>query len=347
MNGGKNNDFWTLLGQFFKLYPKQRNISDNTVLNWRYTWNIFLSWLFNVKNIIPEKLSIDTVTSQMLIEFLDDMVKDRNWSPQTRNERLSMIRSFYHYAASVEPLYYNKVKELRRIKKAKCVDSSGVIDYIPKEAMAVLLSIPDPTTRLGCRDMFYMSLAYDIAARTAEMTSMKVKDFNPDKKVVTLTGKGRKQRLVPVSPQTIDMYRSYIRSFHPSYNPEDYLFYTVHNGWHTKMSSDTVARFLKIHSEEARKKCTEMPEKVHPHQAFRTSRAMHLLQSDAPLATVSLILGHSDPITTVKHYAAADTEMKRKLMERASKEMLPDFNDTEAIWKNDKDIIGRLYLGRK
>ena len=283
----------------------------------------------------------------MLMEFLDDMVRDRNWSPQTRNERLSMIRSFYQYAASVEPLYYNKVKELGRIKKAKCVDSSGVIDYIPKEAMTVLLSIPDPTTRLGCRDMFYMSLAYDIAARTAEMTSMKVKDLNSEKKVVTLTGKGQKQRLVPVSPQTIDMYRSYIRSFHPSYDPEDYLFYTVHNGVHTKMSSDTVARFLKIHSEEARKKCTEMPEKVHPHQAFRTSRAMHLLQSDAPLATVALILGHSDPITTVKHYAAADTEMKRKLMERASKEMLPDFNGAEAIWKNDKDIIGRLYLGRK
>ena len=56
---------------------------------------------------------------------------------------------------------------------------------------------------------------------------------------------------------------------------------------------------------------------------------------------------NADPITTVKHYAAADTEMKRRLMERASKEMLPDFNDTEAVWKNDKDIIGRLYLGRK
>ena len=347
MSGGKSNDFWSLLGQFFQLYPKQRNISDNTVLNWRYTWNIFLSWLFSVKGVDPEKLSIDTVTSQILMEFLDDMVRERKWSPQTRNERLSMIRSFYQYAASVEPLHYKKVKELSRIKKAKCVDSSGVIDYIPKEAMSVLLSIPDPATRLGCRDMFYMSLAYDIAARTAEMTSMKVKDFDPDKKVVTLTGKGRKQRLVPVSCQTIDMYNSYIRSFHHLYDPEAYLFYTIHNGEHTKMSSDTVARFLRIYSDEARKKCPEMPEKVHPHQAFRTSRAMHLLQSDAPLATVALILGHADPITTVKHYAAADTEMKRKLMERASKEMLPDFSDKEAIWKNDKDIIGRLYLGKK
>ncbi len=347
MNGGKSNGFWTLLSQFFQLYPKQRNISDNTVLNWRYTWNIFLPWLFNTKGIDPKKLSIDTVTSQMLMEFLDDMARDRNWSPQTRNERLSMIRSFYQYAATVEPLYYNKVKELSRIKKAKCVDASGVIDYIPKDAMTVLLSIPDPATRLGCRDMFYMSLAYDIAARTAEMTSMKVKDLNPDKRVVTLTGKGRKQRLVPVSTQTVDMYKSYTRSFHPEYDPEAYLFYTIHNGEHTRMSSDTVARFLRIYSEKAREICPEMPEKVHPHQAFRTSRAMHLLQSDAPLATVALILGHADPITTVKHYAAADTEMKRKLMEHASKEMLPDFNDTEAIWKNDKDIIGRLYLGKK
>ena len=99
-------------------------------------------------------------------------------------------------------------------------------------------------------------------------------------------------------------------------------------------------------SDEARKICPDMPEKVHPHQAFRTSRAMHMLQSDAPIATVALILGHSDPITTVKHYAAADTEMKRRLMERASKEIFPDFNTDEAVWKGNKDMIGQLYLGK-
>jgi len=89
-----------------------------------------------------------------------------------------------------------------------------------------------------------------------------------------------------------------------------------------------------------------MPEIVRPHQAFRTSRAMHMLQGDAPIATVTLKLGHSDPITTVKHYAAADTEMKRRLMERVLKEIFSDFDIDEAVWKGNKDMIGQLYLGK-
>lgn len=343
----KSNKFWKLLGDFFQKYPIQRNLSENTVLNWKYTWNIFLAWMIHNKNHNPDTITMETVDAVLLTDFLDEMVADRVWTPQTRNERLSMIRSFYQYAASVEPIYYILYQNLSHIKKAKCVDKSGVIDYISKNALAVLLSVPDQTSRLGCRDQFYMSLAYDIAARTAEMTELRMKDFNSEKRTVLLMGKGRKQRIVPVSMQTIALYNNYVKSFHSKYNPEAYLFYTIHNGEHTKMSSDTVARFLKIYSDKARELCDDMPEKVHPHQAFRASRAMHLLQSDAPLATVSLILGHSDPITTVKHYAAADTEMKRKLMERAAKEMLPQINNEDALWKGNKDIIGQLYLGKR
>ncbi len=342
----REKDFWSLLGGFFQIYPSQRNLSENTVLNWRYTWNLFLDWLINIKGIAPHKITMNTVTAALLTEFLDYMTLTRKWTPQTRNERLSMIRSFFQYSASIEPVYYSIVQELGRIKKAKCVDKSGVIDYIPKTAMTVLLSLPDSATRLGCRNQFYMSLAYDIAARTAEMTALRLGDIDREKKTVLLMGKGRKQRVVPVSPEVLALYDHYIKVFHPDSTKDSYLFYTIHDGRHTKMSSDTVARFLKIYTDEAKEKSPEMPEKVHPHQAFRTSRAMHLLQSDAPLATVALILGHSDPITTVKHYAAADTEMKRKLMERVSKEMMPNFGEEDAMWKGNKDIIGRLYLGK-
>lgn len=342
----REKDFWTLLGCFFQTYPSQRNLSENTVINWRYTWNLFLDWLINTKGFKPQEITMDTITAALLTEFLDCMESIRSWTPQTRNERMSMIRSFFQYAASIEPVYYSKVQELERIKKAKCVDKSGVIDYIPKSAMTVLLSIPDSSTRLGCRDQFYMSLAYDIAARTAEMTALRLGDVDREKKTVLLMGKGKKQRVVPVSPKVLALYDHYIRVFHPNSDKNSYLFYTIHDGRHTKMSSDTVARFLKRYADEAKEKSSEIPEKVHPHQAFRTSRAMHLLQSEAPLATVALILGHSDPITTVKHYAAADTEMKRKLMERASKEMMPNFGEEEAMWKGNKDIIGRLYLGK-
>ena len=77
----------------------------------------------------------------------------------------------------------------------------------------------------------------------------------------------------------------------------------------TPISSDTVARFLDKYDMEARKVCPDAPQKVRPHQVFRVSRAMHLLQSDAPFFMVSIILGYSDPIITVKHYTVVDSEM--------------------------------------
>lgn len=339
----KKNDFWILLGDYFKTYPKQRNYSNNTVTNWKYTWNMFLDWMIHSKNMQPSEITMNTFEKKLVLEFLDDMIKTRKWTPQTRNERLSMIRSFFEYTVGINSMYYSIYQELTGIKKMKYVDKSGIIDYLSKESLTTLLSIPDASTRLGCRNQFYMSLAYDTAARTCEMLSLRVKDIDVKRKTVTLTGKGRKMRMVPVSEPTLKLFKRYLDLFHSSNDTDALVFYTNHYNDKTPMSADTVARFLNIYAKEARLKCDSFPKNVRPHQVFRASRAMHLLQSDAPLTTVSLILGHSDPITTVKHYAAADTEMKRKLMERASKEMLPELDMNDAAW-HDKDIIGKLYF---
>lgn len=109
------------------------------------------------------------------------------------------------------------------------------------------------------------------------------------------------------------------------------------------MSDDNVARFLKLYGVSARKKCLEVPEKVHPH-LFRHTRAMHLYRGGMPLALVAEWLGHAQ-LETSLIYAHADTEMKRKAIQKATSISNP-VNTEYALpekWKDDEDLLRELY----
>lgn len=79
---------------------------------------------------------------------------------------------------------------------------------------------------------------------------------------------------------------------------------------------------------------------------FRKSRAMHLYRAGMPLALLAEFLGHEDPETT-RIYAYADTEMKRKAIEKASQNVgeVASLPTEKAFWEGDDDIIGRLCRG--
>ena len=111
------------------------------------------------------------------------------------------------------------------------------------------------------------------------------------------------------------------------------------------MSDDNVARFLKKSADLARMEKPDIPERIHPHM-FRKSRAMHLYRAGMPLALLAEFLGHEDPETT-RIYAYADTEMKRKAIEKASQNVgeVASLPTEKAFWEGDDDIIGRLCRG--
>ena len=107
----------------------------------------------------------------------------------------------------------------------------------------------------------------------------------------------------------------------------------------SKMSTDTVSLFMKKYGAAGKQICVEMPERVHPHQ-LRHSRAMHLYRSGMPLVLLSEFLGHAD-VNTTRVYAWADTEMKRRAIQRVTGTNATD--PVEPIWENDEQMIKRLY----
>ena len=157
-----------------------------------------------------------------------------------------------------------------------------------------------------------------------------------------VNGKGHKKRIIPLMSKTMEIYQLYKKKFHnQNCSALDYLFYTIHNGETFPMSTDNVAKFILRYAEKARERCTEIPNRVHPHM-FRRSRAMHLYQSGMPLALISEFLGHENPETTLI-YASSDTEMKRKAIEKASSHLSLNDQNTIPSWSNDDEMIRKLY----
>lgn len=339
MTGGRDS-FLRHLREYFTLFlPRVKAASPHTIDSARRAWNMLLAHVAETRNVRADQIVFGMVDRAAVTGFLDRMRTERSWTAATYNQRLSRIRAFFAYAAAAEPLlavYHADVQGIPRTRQPK----NPPVEYMSAGAVKALLAQPDPSTRLGVRDQFFMVLMYDLAARDGEMLAMEFEDLDPAKMSVELMGKGSKPRRLPVTADTISYYRRYAAVFHPGADPKTPMFHTVHRGAKTPMSDDNAARLIKQHAEAARPSCPDMPAKIHPH-LVRHSRAMHLYQAGMPLPVLTEWLGHEDPETTLI-YAHADTEMKRRALDKATQGVTGADPPPLPVWHEREDLIARL-----
>ena len=146
--------------------------------------------------------------------------------------------------------------------------------------------------------------------------------------VIKVNGKGNKERIVVISPKTLEHLNLYLKIFHLNGNRDDLIFYTKIKGQTGKMSEGNVERFIAQYANRAKEDCKEIPLRVHPHM-FRRTRATQLYQNGVELALISRILGHSS-IETTKVYATASLEMLRTAMEAVE---TPEQLKAKPLWK--------------
>lgn len=305
------------------------------------TLNLLIEFLQSEKELFVKNISFDIFDQALISDFIEWLAVTRKCSISTQNSRLMALRSFFHYAAICDISLTSLELEILKVPVKK---SKGKrVEYLSERALKTLLDTPDTSTKIGLRNRFFMILMYDTAARCQELLDLKIKDFvlKTDKPYVYLTGKGNKQRSVPLLPKTVKHYKKYLHEFHGNCPlSEDYVFYTITYGIKHKMSEDNAEAFMKKYGKKARERCNEIPESVHPHQ-LRHTRAIHLYRSGMPLPFISELLGHVN-LTTTNIYAYADTEMKRKALEKAALSTAPAIFNQKAVWENDEDMILKL-----
>lgn len=323
---------------------KHGKIQGEPLRSWEAEHNLFFTFLETAKAIPRQRANWSHFTRQNIQEFMDWLEKVRNCNRQTQLQRLAAIRSFVRYGGIIDLRVISIQADVEKIRYRK--PAPALVGYLTKEGLSAFLSQPNCQKRTGFRNMVFLVLMYDTAARCQEMLDLRIQDLvlHRTSPCVYLTGKGNKTRVVPILPKTAEHLRSYLKKFHPADNRkrDDYVFY-AYGGPQRPMSPDTVTAFVKKYGESARQACTSIPARVHPHM-LRHTRAMHLYQDGIPLAMVSEFLGHAQ-IETTKIYAHADTEMKRKAIQQAANKL----NDTipDALWNTDDEEMMLKLRGKQ
>jgi site-specific recombinase XerD len=311
-------------------------VSINTINAYRDTFILLLNFIENSKHIKIEKLTIDKITKETIIEFLDWIQKIRNCSDSTRNCRLAAIHSFYKYLQYESLDYLHECQKILSIKFKR--SKRETISYLTIEGIKLVLRQPDTTTASGRRDLTLLSLMYDIGARVQEIIDLTPSMLHLDKpSTVKVLGKGKKFRLVPMLDAQTAHLKRYLKERHLDEHQANMhpLFF---NSRKEKLTRAGINHIVQKYCTAAREKDKMIiPDKVSCH-SFRHSKAMHLLQAGVNLVYIRDILGHIS-IQTTEIYARADSKQKRIALEKAYTNLNADI---APVWENNENLVGWL-----
>jgi site-specific recombinase XerD len=314
----KDKRLFELLKEYLTVYlPLQKTVSPHTVKSYRETLNLYLVFLCSSNALQLKDISFKHISDRSINIFLKWLEDERHCGLTTLNHHLSVIRAFLKYVGMKEPTYNDYYLSASQVARRK-PEKKLMVDHFSEDALNAMLNQPNPRTKKGHRDLFYMILLYDTGARDREILNLMPKDVvtETESQYVIIHGKGKKIRMIPIMKETVKHYKSYMKRFHQDNGNDVPVFYTEIHGAKHPMSDDNVARFIGKYATLARSVCADVPERVTPHM-FRHSRALNLYRKGVPLPLISEWLGHSNLETTLI-YAYADTEMKRDAIEKAT-----------------------------
>ena len=337
------SDFPYYLGKFLTRYlPGEAGVSPNTVLSYRDTFLLLLKYCKAHENVLPENMSLDMLTRELVLSFLSWLEGERGCSVSTRNQRLTAIHSFCRFMQLEDVLRLNQYQKVIAIPKKK--GKKGTINYLSLEGIKIILAQPDAEKMSGRRDMVFLSLMYDTGSRVQEMADLTVEDVRLDvPATVKITGKGGKTRIVPLMEPTANIVRNYISDFGLSdASKRSYPLFPNRGG--RKFTRAGIKFILDKYVESARTQNPGLlPDVISPH-SFRHSKAMHLLHAGVNLVYIRDILGHAD-LKTTEIYARIDGEMKRKALEEAFTNTSP--TEEAPLWQQDGELLNWLQgLGK-
>jgi site-specific recombinase XerD len=197
------------LQAFFADYLcQQRRLSPQSIISCRDTFRLLLTFLRDQTGVEPSALQIAEVDAPVVLRFLSYLEQERGNSVRSRNIRLSAIRSFFRLVALRDPDSIGIATRVLAIPTKR--EDKKLIAYLTRTEMQALLATPDTLKWAGRRDYALLSTLYNSGARVSEITSLKREQvcFGAST-FLQLTGKGRKERTVPLWADTAQALKAW------------------------------------------------------------------------------------------------------------------------------------------
>lgn len=236
-----------------------------------------------------EKINdLDELTYQHVVAYFTEVGLTGVISSRSLARKISALKGFFKYLLQAGFIQSNPMVKLRSPKISKELPSVMNIADIER-----LLALPEIGTTLGLRDRAILELMYACGLRVSEVINLRVSDIHFQEEVVKVTGKGDKERIVPIGSSAIAMIQKYLHSSRPLISKiaksQNTLFLNARGGKFSRMG---IWKIIRGYLKQA-----GLPENIHPH-TFRHTFATHLVDAGADLRSVQEMLGHSDISTT-------------------------------------------------
>lgn len=297
----------TLQAWFTDRLINQKDASPRTIAAYRDTMRLLLTFASAQTGKLPSRLDIDDLDAPLIGSFLDHLEHARGNSPRTRNARLAAIHSLYRYSALRHPEHAHTIARVIEIPTKR--HDRTIVAYLEQHEIKALLRAPDRTTWLGRRDHALLLTAIQTGVRVSELVNLRIEHVRLDTGAsVKVLGKRRKQRVAPLTPDTVRVLRAWLKE-RDGENP-DPVFPTRQG---RPLTPKAVAWLLDKHVAAATSRCPSLQTKrVTPHTLRHTNAMLLLAKND--IATVALWLGH-ESITSTEIYLHADNNVKQKAIE--------------------------------
>jgi site-specific recombinase XerD len=322
------------MAKYLSVYlPIHFNASQNTILAYRDVFKLLLRFVETELKIAPEKITLDMLDYNFVMRF-QDWLRSQNSSHSTINHRLATIRAFFRYVKRERPERLLQCQEILEIELHQ--SKKATVNYISVDGIKAIMEQPDSADKYGLRDLALLGLMYESGARVSEIVSLKPCDLRlTTSPIVTLFGKGSKQRHCPIPKNVADNLKVYLSAWGLD-KPEksDSPLFFNHQG--NKIGRAGISYVINKYANKARKIMpSEIPPTISPH-VIRHSKAMHLLQAGVNLIYIRDWLGHEHTKTT-EIYARADSEMKRNALQKAASAVIPQIAGNS--WLNDGSMM--------
>jgi len=245
------------------------------------------------------KRSLPQLTRTDLMLYLEELDKS-NFSPRTRARKISCLKSFFAFLNDQRLVETNPAVHLDIPRVMKSMP-----EYLHVGEVERLLSSADASTLEGARDHAMLELCYATGLRVSELVNLRMSNIDLEIGCVTVMGKGSKERVVPMGVPASNALRRYLEDVRPrllGMRTSTAVFVTRRGRAMTRQA------FWKIIKRTALR--AGIRKHLSPH-TLRHSFATHLVQNDADLRSVQIMLGHSDIATTEIYTHVAQKRLKQ------------------------------------
>lgn len=290
----------------------ERNYSVNTQQSYRDTFLLFLPLAAKRCRCAVDRLVLDQLRPKIVREFIRHLEQARHCGPSTLNQRLAALRAWVRFVGRNAPEYLEWTNQIQAIHLKKHAPAPMI--YLEKKEMQALLDAPDRRDAQGFRDYALLLFLYNTGARASEASGLRIGDVDPAMSVVTLHGKGSKDRQCPLWKATVTA----LAQLTAGRAPDQAVFCSQRGGPLTRYGIHTLVE--RYAQQAALKMPTLRAKHVSPHR-IRHTTAMHLLRSGVDINTIRVWLGHAFLETTFV-YAESDLKMKAKALARCEAPLL-------------------------